>query len=78
MLLVTLVLLGVACLSCSAAPVPSSVEDQLQNLQQTVDQMQMEFNELKSANTIPKSGKQRFSFTKEIFCQETKFILFGV
>ena len=65
MLLVTLVL-GVACLSsASAAEASGSLQDQLhqlqQEFQQKMDQMQMEIDELKSTNTVPKSGKQSTS-----------------
>ena len=42
-------------LGCSARPSPS-VQDELQSLRQKTDKMQMEINELKSANTLPKSG----------------------
>ena len=72
-MLLTLVL-GIACLSCtSAAPVSGSLDNQFlwlqQEFQQTVAQMQIEINELKSTNAFPKSGKQNFSVTYDIFYQ---------
>ena len=73
MLLLTIVL-GIACLSCtSAAAISSSLQDQFlwlqHEFQQKMDQMQMEINELKSTNAFPKSGKQNFSVTYDIFYQ---------